>query len=168
MNPYFLLAIVVAFVVSNIGMYVMGKSDGRTDERAAWMERELVQREAYAKKERELQDAYRKKEQESARDMAAVSAAYQRELNHANAAKDRALADLRAGRLRLRDPGARSQPPCGSGLPEAGAGAAGRDGEARGELSGATAEFLVALAGEADQVARQLAACQAVVIEDRK
>ena len=57
-----------------------------------------------------------------------------------------------------------------------GAGAGRRDGGASGELpaapagllSGEASEFLVNLAADADDVARQLAACQQVIINDRK
>lgn len=51
---------------------------------------------------KELEDQARAKEREHAQDMAAASAKYQEDLKHEKAAKDRVIADLRSGALRLR------------------------------------------------------------------
>lgn len=74
---------------------------------------------------------------------------------------DRLRTQLRAGTARL------SVPVVGScRLPATGTGAGGSDGAARAELSAQAADDLVALAADADAVARQLGACQAVVVSD--
>lgn len=96
-----------------------------------------------------------------------------------NAQKNEAVlrARLAAGTLRLRDPGDPSaNAGCVSGVREAPAAPSGSDGgkgsdvrdEVAGVLSDAASQFLVGLAGEADAVARQLAACQDVIRSDRK
>ena len=48
------------------------------------------------------------------------------------------------------------------------ASASGNNGEARPDISQADGEFYFKLASEADEVAKQLSACQAIVEEDRK
>lgn len=117
----------------------------------------------------ELQEAARKREREHAAQLNDISGQYQQEVGNAN----RKVADLtrrvRAGDLRLRDPGAVCAAQGGGGrVPEASGSAGGRDGGTGTELSAATAEFLISEANRADDVARQLAACQAVVRADRK
>tara|TARA_R110000868_G_scaffold378761_1_gene644361 strand:- start:192 stop:434 length:243 start_codon:yes stop_codon:yes gene_type:complete len=57
---------------------------------------------------------------------------------------------------------------CGSGVPGVAATPSGSDGGKGRELSVQTSEFLLTLTGEADTVARQLAACQDVIRSDRK
>lgn len=78
--------------------------------------------------------------------------------------RDQVIADLRAGALRLRP---RFQCPARQQAAPAGTAAAGSDGGAQAGLSGADAEFLVREASRADEVARQLTACQAVIRADR-
>ena len=107
-------------------------------------------------------------EAKNAQLVTAASANYQKGLTDGKAELDAALARARGGQ-RLRDAGARC-PAVGdrdaTGAARAGAG--GRDGPQGADLSDAAAEFLLRLAGEADDVVRQLAACQAVVRADRE
>jgi prophage endopeptidase len=81
---------------------------------------------------------------------------------HGHAIRDSAVAGLRDGTFRLRE--RFSCPP--NPAPARGAAARGNEGTARG-LSAADAEFLVRFASDADDVARQLAACQAILSADR-
>lgn len=103
---------------------------------------------------------------EEARNGAINSAgvAYQRGLQDGKAAVEGTVADLRADNLQLRK---RFQCPAASPAGATATSAAGGDGEAQPGLSRADAEFLVRLAGEADDAVRQLTACQAVIDADR-
>lgn len=161
--------LLMAAVVAAI--YAYGQQQfglGEKAERTAWLAREntaLIKANARIK---ELEDQTRAREREHAQDMAAASAKYQEDLTHEKAAKNRAVADLRSGALRLRIPVTCPDGAGGSGSAPLGPGTAGRDGEARAELSVQASEFLVGLASEADEVVHQLTACQAVVTADRK
>ncbi len=141
---------------------------GRVAERAVWQERESEQLRMANAKIVELQAAAREVELAKASAVAAVSADYQRRLNDANKQRAADADAIRAGTLRLRDPGATSIGTGGDRAAETPAPAGGCDGRASGELSGAAAQFLFDLAADADQVAMQLQACQAVIIEDRR
>ena len=170
--------LLVAAVVAAI--YAYGQQQfglGEKAERTAWLGREntaLTKANTRIKeledqaRIKELEDQARAREREHAQDMAAASAKYQEDLKHEKAAKDRAVADLRSGALRLRIPVACPDGAGGSGTAAPGPGTVGRDGETRAELSVQASEFLVGLASEADEVVHQLTACQAVVIADRK
>lgn len=140
---------------------------GEKLERAKWVARENTELLAANAKIKSLKDKYRQQEQDAATAIAVISSQYQRELNHVKTDKDRVIADLRVGAYRLRIPVASPLNTCGSLAAYAAPATGGRDGEARAELSGAAAEFLVGLASEADEVVHQLDACQAVLKADR-
>lgn len=88
------------------------------------------------------------------------------EKQDAIAQRDAVIADLRAGTVRLRQRFRCPVPAAPAGGP-AGTSAGGDAAGDRG-LSDADAEFLVRFAGDADNVARQLGACQAVIRADRQ
>lgn len=168
-----LLAAMVLVGVVVWAFYAYGQQQfglGEKAERSAWLARENTSLTKANTRIKELEEQARTKEREHAQNMAAVSAHYQKDLSHEKAAKDRAIADLRSGALRLRIPLA--QPACtdgadGSGAPAPGTSTVGRDGGTPAELSTEASEFLVGLANEADEVVRQLTACQAVITADR-
>ena len=147
---------------------------GRDIERSVWAEQQNSDLREANRALDAAHKAARIQEQEAARKVAAVSSTYQRDLANANRTKDIAMAALRSGALVLRDPVA-SSPPVSGGTAEAPACACGRDGPPGGVLSasasrvlsGEASRFLIALASEADVVATQLQACQALVRADR-
>lgn len=141
---------------------------GEKAERTAWLDRDNAALNKANDRIKELEDNYRAKEREHAQDMATASAKYQEDLKHEKAAKDRAVADLRSGALRLRIPVTCPEGAGGSTTAAPGTSTTGRDGETRAELSVQASEFFVGLTSEADEVVLQLTACQAVVIADRK
>lgn len=141
---------------------------GEKAERTAWLNRENTALTKANTQIKALEDKYRAQEQKHAQDMAAASAKYQEDLMHEKDTKDRVIADLRSGALRLRVPVTCPDGAGGSGTAAPGPSTIGRDGETRAELSISASEFLVGLANEADQVVRQLTACQAVVFSDRQ
>lgn len=103
-------------------------------------------------------------ERRAAEDLAARDANHQEEIADVQAAKDRFVSDVVAGRVRLFDPNRASgkDAPCDR-RPEAAAAGGERDGEARAELSAEAARFLFGEASRADAVVLQLAEAQATI-----
>lgn len=130
-------------------------------------ETELSKRDA-ASKESTLQavEKARKEERVSAADMVAIDREHQEKLRNEIEIRDRTIADLRAGALRLRKRFTCSS--SASGILSGASGSAGIGDEAsQGGFQGADVEFLIGEADRADQVAIQLQECQEVVRKDR-
>lgn len=160
-----LLIAVVLAVFYSYGQQQFGL--GEKAERATWLARENAQLTKANAKIKQLEEKYRQREQDAADALAVISTQYQKDLNHVKTEKDRVIAALRGGAFRLRIPVAASLSAYGGSAAEAAAPACGRDGGARAELSIEASEFLVGLASEADEVAKQLGACQAAINADR-
>ena len=144
---------------------VIGWLDGATHAGAEALRRDQLAAEAASRRVGQLQERARAVERKHAEALAEVSRTYQEKIDERDKQRAADLTALRAGALRLRDPG-----PASAGrsvAASAGAGPGGCNGRAAGDLSGAAAEFLLGLAADADAVADQLAACQRVVTEDR-
>lgn len=170
MNPYLIIGALVAVIAS----FFAGQHNGARVERAGWLQRENAELVAANAKILQLEEKARAEEAAHAVALNKISADYQGALNDARAETKRLADAARTGGFRLRvhaacpgtapgaagaasaAPGGRDGPPAGE-LP----------GEAAATLSGADAAFLIDLAGEADEVVRQLGACQAVVRADR-
>ena len=140
---------------------------GKQAERADWLARENKELTAANQKITKLEEQYRKQEQRHAQAMADASTQYQEDLKNAQANKDRIIANLRTGDIRLRIPVAATGKAGGNIPAEALSSATGRDDQAHAELSPEAAEFLVGLVDECDGVVHQLTAAQRVIIEDR-
>ncbi|PRP70249.1 hypothetical protein BUE93_11310 [Chromobacterium amazonense] len=147
-----LLALAVA------GLLVLG-----WEARAVVAERDTAAaKAAQAEKQTAQTQAARAAEHAKAASDAAASAQYQEGLENGKQELAAAVDRLRAN-LRLRD-----QQLAGAGnLPAAAAGAGRRDGEAGADFLAAHGEDALRLAADADDVARQLSACQAIVESDR-
>lgn len=105
-------------------------------------------------------------ERRSVDDMAALAATYEKVRADEKAQHERHAAELLNGTLRLRKRLAYAG--CGgAGIAQAGASAGSGDAAQGVGLQLADAQFLLRIASEADQVADQLRACQAVVRADR-
>lgn len=149
-----------------LGIYLYGREQygqGVDAEAARWLMRENAELAAANAKIIQATTAARQAEHAAADRLAAVSAGYQKELKNERDKTSKLAAAARAGTLVLRDPAASAFQACADGMPEAAATAGGHPGQAPGQLSGAAAEFLLNLSGEADAVARQLEACQQVI-----
>ncbi len=166
------LIVAIGYGIKNYldGVDAKAYKRGKDECTAAYAQRDnQALREANAEIQR-LQNAARAAEQQHAQDLAAIAAQRSKEKADAEDRRKRDIAAARDGSLRLRDPGAAAGCPAPSGLglrPPPGAGAGRGDGPAPGQLSGAATEFLLELVNDADDVARQLASCQAVVTKDR-
>ena len=99
--------------------------------------------------------------------LADVSTNFQKELSNANKQRAADIAAVRAGALRLRVQYPASIYAIGDRPAETGPGAGGCDGPKGAELPESIVADLLGLAADADDVTRQLTACQRVIIEDR-
>jgi prophage endopeptidase len=167
MNPYVVwirIAVLIA-VMALLGLVAHLIYDAGGDAREApWLKREAAINADAAARIKAAEERVRAAEFRATQAQADIDAAYQRGLKENDDAKNTALAQLRAGRRLFI--GAQC-PPAGSPVPDPAAPARSGDGGASAELSEPAAEWLVGLASEADAVARQLAACQAVIRADR-
>ena len=168
MNPYVIIGLLVAWGASLFGVGWWQNDAGHVAERTTWQTRENGELRTANATIKALQEQARKDEQTHAAALAAVSTDYERKLSDANKQRAADAAALRAGTLRLRDPNPPGLRACGGLGAKVGPSPGGRDGAQGGELSEAAAGFLLGLASDADDVARQLAACQAVVVKDRE
>lgn len=171
LNPYTWLAGALILALVGGSGYLYGREDGKKIERTDWQKKENADL-AAAVKER---DKLRKEAEDHADALAAISGHYQGELKNERIKKDRVISELRAGTVRLRDPNGKCAG-IGIALPETDTGAGGRDGSSGTELPGSSvgvlssnaSEFLIGEASRADEIARQLTACQGVVRADRR
>lgn len=167
MRAWLILGVVVLWGIS---LFVVGKwqnSSGRVAERVEWQARENEELRLANAKIIELNEAARAAERKHAEQVSGISARLEKEKSDVGKSKDAIIAELRAGQRGLRDPGAASVKTSSRGSPQAGAAAGQCDGGAGGQLSQSAAEFLVSLASEADEVVKQLTACQEVIRADR-
>lgn len=165
-NPYVLLAVGLAWLASLVGVGIWQNRAGATGERVAWQAREAKNLQSYNDELRKQELEARGKELATAERQAAIDATYQENLRVSNNERDRALADLAAGRIRLRNLAAALQAR-ERGASEAAPGAGEHHGAEGAGLSDETSRYLVGEAARADAVVEQLTACQALVKSDR-
>lgn len=117
-----------------------------------------------AKKLEEVNTNVRAIEKKSAEEISSISTHYEQELRDVSIKQKNIVSGIRSGAVRLSiatsDRAANATCPIATTASE-------RDGEARSRLSDEAAEFLTGLASEADSLANQLSACQAVIVSDR-
>lgn len=168
MNPWVILALVVAFVTQGLGAYFYGVDTGETKQDAKWQARENTELKTANAKILELTTKVRADEAKAATDQAAISEDYEGKLKNVQDDKDKFVSDVRAGRIVLRIPQPAAAKRAGGGASSQAAASPGQcDGEARGELPREVTEFLYGEAGRADSIVEQLTACQALVKRDR-
>ena len=162
-----LLVGALVFIGAITGAYFYGHSNGVDSERVVWQAKEIK---ATQEADKALADAQAKVnalQAQYANNLAVISGNYQQELKNVSATKDRTIAALRAGAIRLRDPGTHyTLDP--NPLPGTSTSPGRCDGSSKGRLSDEIGEFLVSEASRADSIVDQLAACQAVIIKDRE
>lgn len=166
-NPWVLLAAGSLWLASLVGVGMWQYHDGAGDVAADWEAAENEELRAALAEVARLQAEATAKERAHSEALSAIDKGYQDELKNANDSHRRVLDRLRAGELRLRDQYAAASTNCPGAAGGDAAPAGQRDGEAGTELSGEASRFLLDLTNEADDVARQLAAAQAVIEECR-
>lgn len=161
-----LVAVALAALTTTVShgiAYHVGKQSGDVAHQAELTRINLANASATAL----LQAKVRQQEQDKTAELAAIDQRHQQEIHDREAISNRTIADLRAGTVRLRNDIAAHEFAAAGSLPSAAAGTGQRDAAKGVGLRIADAEFLVRTADEADQVADQLRACQAVVRADR-
>lgn len=161
MNQYVAIAGAAAWLMSLVVVYDAGK----TAERTAWQGRESAELVSANRAIVDLEQQVKAVHLAQSDRLASVADQYEKEKQHEFQKRDRYIADLRADNLRLRDPGSKNTAVGTSDGVAPGTGQC--DGQAGSQFSIEASEFLLRLTGEADEVAIQLAACQAVVLSDR-
>lgn len=143
---------------------------GKQETEAAYAKRDnQALREANAEIQK-LNDAARAHEHADAEALAKIDQQRAKDAKNAEDKRKRDVADARSGALGMRDPGQVTRCAAASGLspgPAAKPGAGVSDGDAAGGLSREAVQFLLVLADDADDVAKQLASAQAVIRQDR-
>lgn len=167
MNTYLIIGLLIGWLASLAGVGWWQNTAGHTAERTAWQTRENSELRAANAKIITLQASARRIEQAHALALSEISTNYQKDLSHAIKQRAADLAAVRAGTLRLRYPNTSSIYSLGDRPAETGPGAGGCDGPKGAELPQSIVADLLGLAADADDVTRQLTACQRVIIEDR-
>ena len=168
-NPYVILALLVAWLASMAGVGYWQRHDGAAQVLVACQRTQAAESARATFAIQAAQTAARASEQQHAAGLATISTAYQQELSHAQAQHAADLAAIRTGDLRLRVqyPAATAVHTDDDSASTTAATAGGRDGSQGSDLPGSVAVDLLALADDADNIARQLASCQAVIVQDR-
>jgi hypothetical protein len=170
-KPYLILGLVVILASTHFGALMFGRNMANNAAKARLQketEAKLVQMQSLMTENLRLSNEVRAKEAEHANKLASFSQAYQEQLQNVRLEKDKFVAGVRAGNIRLYIP----QPARPAGdyptLGQITATASRCDAPAEGELPRDVTEFLYSEAGRADEIVNQLQACQEVVIEDRR
>lgn len=167
MNPWIALGLVLMWITSVAVVGRWQNEAGHIAERVTWQAKDINELKQDNKAVHDLEEKYRASEQDHADIQAGISANYQEQIKNANQKTAALIASYRAGTFRLRDPNTIARPPRGSIVPEIAARSGGCDGSGDGGLSANLAESLIRLTGRCNNVRDKLAACQAVVVEDR-
>lgn len=159
------LIIGVVWIASLMSVGIWQNRQGHTACEFVHVQRESADLRAANDKIVDLTNARIVEARNNASRLAALSSQFEKEKQDESKKRDLVIADLRAERIRLRDPGK----PRTAGDTERGATyATGQcDGGTQANLSIEASEFLVRLAGEADEIVHQLTGCQSVVLADR-
>lgn len=167
MNPWIIVGFLVALAGACAGGYFFGHSTGTTAERETWEKRENTELQAANAKVHGLEEAARASERAHAVQIASIGTQHAKEMEDARKQKDRDMANARSGALSLRISAPCKASSGGIRAPAAPASGVG-DGAETIELPREITANLFALADDADEVVRQLTACQAVILDDRK
>lgn len=162
-----LFALAASIACGAVYLHHSGYKAGAASVQSRWDAQKLADANAYAQALAKADAQNRQQQAQWEQKLAAASSQYQEALRNVETKHTAALAALRAGTLRLRDPGAGTGQDGSGAMSDVATSTSRRDGDASGELSGPSSEFLLGLAAEADEVAERLGACQAVVQADR-
>jgi Fe-S cluster biogenesis protein NfuA len=167
LNPWLLLGVALAWIASLVWVGSWQNEAGHTAERVSWQTKENAELVAANTKIQRLNAEARATEQAHQTNLADIGAQHEKDKADAEARRIRDVDDARSGALKLRVAGA-CKGAGSSGTTQAPAAAGQRDEATTAELPGEVAANLFALADDADEQARQLTACQAVIVEDRR
>lgn len=167
MNPWLLLAIAILWGLSVAASATKWASLKVAEVRSEYLVRDNQALAAANASIKRLQEEARATEAKRVADMNVIATNYAKGYQNAEARRRADVSAARDGALVLRIPASACRAGGGEAAPP-GPAAAGGHGPAAVELPRAVTADLLSLANDADQVADQLRACQAVVISDRK
>lgn len=165
--PYLIAAAVFAAVL--FASYRHGVTTERAVQQLVIKQMELeaqTLRTAYATETTRLSEEVRAGEQAKAARIATIDQQHQEAIAYANTELDKLRADVRAGAIRLRPHFTCTDTTNATGKAATSTGVS--HGGTQGGLRTADEEFLIRIAREADDITRQLHACQAIVRSDRE
>ena len=146
-----------------------GFDRGKAQTESAYKDRDNKALQAALAKVAQLQAEVLAREQAHEKALDQIRNKQRKEAADAKRQHDNDLAAVRAGTLRLRDPGATSATQCDRGTQSATGSTAGvSDGAQTGGLSEAAAGFLLQLVHDADRNTRQLTDAQSVIEAQRR
>ena len=166
--PWLVMAKYAVMLGLLIAVGLWQRHDGALSERVVWETRLAEENANAAKSIQAAEESARQKEHDSAQRIQSISADYQRKLANEKTKYKSVDARVADGSFRLLDSSATAVCPDNGGTPQASAPAGGSNGAEGCKLSANTSRSLWFLATNADDVATQLAACQAVIEADRK
>jgi len=140
---------------------------GAISERVKWQTRENAQQAAYNAKTLETEAKHRAIENKRAVDAQNLSVSYLKSLKETEDAKNRIIADLRAGIVKLRGSSG-TNPTCRITVPEASTDSSGTNGTPQAELSTGFSEYLVNKFDSADKKVILLNRCIDQLHADRE
>lgn len=172
MNPLIKYGVAVLLVLGALfGAYRHGVSTtaDKYEARIAKLDKTIADhRTAHANQRTAAEQKERVKEKAHADAISAIDTKHQKEIHERETSTQRTIAGLRDGSLRLRDKFTRCERASNSPAGEAGASASSDHGSASVPLQIEDAQLLILWADDADRVADQLRACQAIVKADRE
>lgn len=168
---YGLIALVLLAVSGFIlhKAYMWAYNTGMTEERALWQAKENIELATANSTIIQLQADARKKEADNANTLNSISAKYETEKTNEKSKTDDLITKLRNGTIKLRDPNSTpsAQSACSSATSTTSTSSSEHNGQTGSELPEKTSEFLLTITSEADEVVKQLTACQSVIVADR-
>lgn len=166
MNPWIILAIVLFWLASLLGAEQYGNHARGTKDDLKYQKRDNKTLSDANAKILELTTKYDAEHAAHEQAIAAADAKLFKERKDAQDITNQLISAARDGRLQFIDTASTDS---GGSKTEAIANSPGGSNAAQGsKLSGTSVAFLLNLTGEADDTARQLTACQAIVVDDRK
>lgn len=176
-NPYVIIGLMVAWILSMVGYGIHEKQQGEDTARAACTTARVAEAVVAASKIQELQTAARANIERHGAAQAAISSAYQKDIEYVQNQKTAALAAVRAaGRVRVQPASSYTMRPGDCSLPVAAPGSPGNNGSPQGDVHredaspdpGIDTAVLIGLASECDSITRQLVRAQELIVEDRQ
>lgn len=165
LNPYVWLGGLLVVLLCLGSGYIYGRHDGvkitAAKYQAQQIESDRAAADALARSEQNATNI----EHASQAAQLAASQTYQKELAHVAQTKDHTIAALRAGHIRLRDPGTLYS--FGANPVSGTIASTGKcDGGQTGRLSDQLIEFFISESSRADAIVAQLSDCQAIIVSD--
>ena len=158
---------IVAMAATLFGFFVTGYHRGHRAAAAQWQAMYAADIAAANAATVQALNKARDAEQQAAKQVAEIEGKLHEQQVKANNDQERLLADVRSGavglRQRLTCPPSKPSP-----MPGAASSASSSDAAEKRGLQPADADFLIRLAGRADEVTRQLVSCQSILSAERQ